>query len=273
MLFSDPAFIFRALPVFLIIYYTVPYTFRKWVLLLISIAFYAINAGYYTLLLLGAVIFNYALSAAIERRNRSAFILSCVLNAGLLFAFKLLVHINDHFDYGALVHIILPLGISFYVFKLISYQADLYHGRIKRASFSDLALYIIMFPQIISGPISRFSFAKDNANHVLLSNESVKSRIKNALDHIENGLIYFIPGLFFKSVIADHMAIMWNSIGTIGYDSLSVPMAWLGVFVYSMELYYDFLGYSLMAAGLGVMAGFNFISNFNDIFFRGAITD
>ena len=168
---------------------------------------------------------------------------------------------------------IIPLGMSYYTFKLISYQADIYRGQIKKTSILQLSEYILLFPQFISGPISRFSCIQDNTNRIIVSTERFRARMRNALDHIEDGLKIFIPGLFFKVIIADHLALLWNEIGTIGYANISVPLSWIGVFVYSMNLYFDFWGYSLMAAGLGVMIGFGFIRNFNNPYAASSVTD
>ncbi|MCR5594824.1 MAG: MBOAT family protein [Lachnospiraceae bacterium] len=275
MQFSDLTFIFRVLPVILLIYYIVPYKFRSPVLSVAGLIFYAINAGPDLIILLLSIIINYGLSFPVSAKKKPALIFSLVINASALIAFKLCAAFMKPVNIGDLlvIEFMLPLGMSFYIFKLISYQCDLYRGNIRRGSLTDLTLYVSLFTQIISGPISRFTYELDNPNRLIVSNESAKSRIKNAMGYIEEGLIYFITGLFFKVVIADHLAMIWREIGTIGYENLSTPLAWIGVFVYSMDLYYDFWGYSLMAAGIGMMFGFKFIRNFKNPYFASSVSD
>ncbi|MBO4901130.1 MAG: MBOAT family protein [Lachnospiraceae bacterium] len=275
MLFSDLNFIFRALPLFLIIYYLTPYKLRKAVLLLASLAFYLYSAGYFVIVLVGAVVINYALSAGVSRKKKVPFVISLVIDAGLLVIFKITscLGLGIPFPDGSIFNLVLPLGISFYAFKLISYQADLYMGRTKKASFINLAVYITDFTQIVSGPIGRYGDSIVCTNRIVSSSEKALTRIKGALSNISNGLTYFIAGLFLKIILADHLAILWNEIGTIGYDSISTPLAWIGVFVYSMNLYLDFWGYSLMAAGLGVMLGGVFVRNFKNPYAAKSVSD
>ena len=275
MLFSDLNFIFRALPLFLIIYYITPYKLRKALLLLAGLAFYTISAGYFVIVLAGAVVINHVLSAGVSRKQKFPFILSVIINSGLLIGFKIAssLGLSVTLPDGSIFDLILPLGISFYVFKLISYQADLYMGRVKRASFINFAVYITDFTQIVSGPIGRFEDSIVNTNRIISSSEKAKTRLKGALSNISDGLTYFVAGMFLKIILADHLAILWNEIGTIGYDSISTPLAWLGVFIYSMNLYYDFWGYSLMAAGLGVMLGAVFVRNFRNPYAAKSVSD
>ncbi len=275
MLFSDSVFIFRALPLFLLIYYIAPYKARTWVLFLTGILFYAVNAPAYTILLMIAIAVNYAFSSGISRGHRTPFICSTVFNVLILAGFKALSACDFTLILpdDTVLKAVLPLGISFYMFKLISYQTDLYRGNVKRAPFGDLGAYTSDFTQIISGPIGRFEHTLDNPNRITDSSERSLSRFKNALSHICDGLTYFIAGLFLKVMIADHLSILWKELGTIGYDSISTPLAWLGVLIYSLNLYYDFWGYSLMAAGLGVMVGFKFIRNFKNPYASSSVTD
>ncbi len=260
MLFSDLNFIFRALPLFLLVYYLVPYKARPAAITLSSLLFCAVNLREYTLIPVAAILINHILSLFTVKKNKAALAVSVILNASMLGFFK----------FGGLM---IPLGMSYYTFKLISYQVDIYRGQIRKLSIHHLAEYILLFPQFISGPISRYAYVCDNTNRIILSTERFTSRMRNALDHIEDGLKYFIPGLFFKVIIADHLALLWNEIGTIGYGNISVPLSWMGVFVYSMNLYFDFWGYSLMAAGLSVMIGFGFIRNFNSPYAASSVTD
>ena len=257
MTLSDLNFIFRGLPLFLIIYYIFPAKARPWTLLLASIAFYALN----DYLLLGVLVvfsfLNYFLAKLNLKEKKSAFIIAIILNAVLLIGFKVAGRLDKN--------ILLPLGLSFYVFKMISYQVDIHKKKIQEIRFVNMAVYFSMFPQIISGPISRYDFVTANKfwNPPAETEQTGrKERICTVLSEIENGLKLFAIGLFMKVIIADHLAILWADLKTIGYESISTPMAWVGAYTYSMNLYFDFWGYSLMAAGVGIMLGFPFIDNF-----------
>ncbi len=249
--FSDLIFIFRFLPVFLIAFYIAPARYRTWTLLLGSLMFYGVGDLKMFPVLLGAVIINYLFGMALRGSDRKlllGFVL--FLDAAMLAEFKLL---------GQFVEpSLLPVGISFFTFKLISYQIDNFSGEIeKEPGFVDMAAYISMFPQIVSGPIMRY---KDYALNPFLKESEHKQGI---LENIEDGLRFFAVGLGMKVLLADHLAMLWKDIGTIGYESISTPLAWLGAVTYSLQLYFDFWGYSLMAAGIGVMLGFPFVTNFD----------
>ena len=247
--FSDLIFIFRFLPAFLIAYYLTPLEFRKSTMLLGSLIFYAIGDLKSFAVLLGAVIVNYLFGRALSGENKRKFLLAfiVILDALMLVEFKLLSQFVDNS--------FMPIGISFFVFKMISFQADLYQGKVKnKPGFIDTATYFTMFPQVVSGPIMRFSdFERHRENRTILE----------IFERIEDGLKFFTVGLGMKVLLADHLAMLWKDIGTIGYESISTPLAWLGAVTYSLELYMDFWGYSLMAAGIGVMIGFPFIMNFD----------
>ena len=247
--FSDLIFIFRFLPVFLIAFYITPAKYRTWTLLLGSLMFYVVGDLKMFPVLLGAVIINYLFAIALRGSDRKlllGFVL--FLDAAMLIEFKLL---------GQFVEpSLLPIGISFFTFKLISYQIDNYRGKIENEpGFVRMATYICMFPQIVSGPIMRYSDFEANL--------SLVEKTGSVLENIEDGLRFFVAGLGMKVLLADHLSMLWKDIGTIGYESISTPLAWLGAVAYSMQLYFDFWGYSLMAAGIGVMLGFPFITNFD----------
>lgn len=176
------------------------------------------------------------------RKDRLVTVLA--LDIGLLVLFKAL---------GAFAgSSILPLGLSFYTFKMISFQADVFRGEMKELpTFKRTAVYFTMFPQIVSGPIMRF-----NEGSFLMEEREY------SWEKLEEGLQYFVAGLGTKVLLADRLAILWKDIHMIGYESISTPLAWLGAAAYSMELYFDFWGYSLMASGICVMLGFPFVKNF-----------
>ncbi len=253
VIFSSLEFIFRFFPAFLAVYYITPKKYREWALLLGSIVFYAMGEPYYVLLLLVAVWLNYFFAKKIyscrdTRRGRKCrkdrVVAALVMDIGLLAAFKLL---------GAFLgSAILPLGLSFFLFKMISFQIDTYRGEmVQKPGFRQTAVYFVMFPQLVSGPIMRFhegGFQEEEREY--------------SWEKLEEGLQYFVAGLGTKVLLADRLAILWKDIHMIGYESISTPLAWLGAAGYSMELYFDFWGYSLMASGICVMLGYPFIENF-----------
>ena len=269
--FSDLNFIFRFLPVFIIAFYLTPSRYRTWTLLLGSLLFFAVGDLKMLPVLVGAVIVNYLFARTqTGEKSKSMLIFIVLIDAIMLVEFKLLGQYVDS--------ALLPIGISFYVFKMISYQADVYTGRIKaNAAFGDVAAYFCMFPQLVSGPIMRFEDYRKNrlmGGHVDKAGAALgKKRVSAILVAIEDGLLYFIAGLAMKVLLADHLAMLWKEIGTIGYESISTPLAWLGAVTYSLELYFDFWGYSLMAAGVGIMLGFPFVLNFDHPYGSGSVSE
>ena len=259
--FSDLNFIFRFLPVFLMAFYLTPVRFRTWTLLFGSLLFYAVGDLRMFPALLAAVIVNFLFAKAqFGEKSKSLLFFVLAIDAGMLIEFKIL---GQYVDKS-----LLPIGISFYIFKMISYQMDVYRGKVEKdASFVDVAAYFCMFPQVVSGPIMRFDKYLENT---ALREKTSLGRIAES---IEDGLRFFVAGLAMKVLLADHLAMLWKDIGTIGYESISTPLAWLGAVTYSLELYFDFWGYSLMAAGIGVMIGFPFITNFDHPYGSGSVSE
>jgi alginate O-acetyltransferase complex protein AlgI len=259
--FSDLNFIFRFLPVFLLAFYLTPIRFRQWTLLLGSLLFYAVGDLRMFPALFVAVIVNFLFAKAqLSEKSKSLLAFIVVIDAGMLIEFKILGQYVDK--------ALLPIGISFYIFKMISFQVDAFRSKVpKDTSFLNVAAYFTMFPQVIMGPIMRYERYLDNP---MLSGKPSKTDVAYA---IEDGLRFFAAGLAMKVLIADHLAMLWNDIGTIGYESISTPLAWLGAASYSLELYFDFWGYSLMSAGIGVMIGFPFITNFDHPYSSGSISE
>ena len=166
-----------------------------------------------------------------------------ILDVGVLVVFKILM---------LALGWALPLGISFYLFKMISFQADVYTGKIKNPpAFLETAAYFTLFFQMAQGPIMRYS-----------KQEFLGKRHQISFLRIERGFKTVIIGLAMKALLADRLAILWNEAQKIGFESLSTPLAWLVAFGYSLQLYLDFWGYSLIAAGIGIMLGFSFVDNF-----------
>ena len=255
--FTSLTFLFRFLPIFLIVYYIFPAKHRNTILLLGSMVFYAFGEPVFILLLIFLTWINYFIgNQMLKERSgneirrwhqaaRKRYLIGIViLDALVLVVCKTLgVFVSDSF---------FPLGISFYIFKMISYQADLYQGKISdQPGFLNTALYLMVFPQIAQGPIMRYEEGHFPAGRTY------------TLEHFEDGLKYFVIGLAMKVLLADRLSILWNDLQMIGYQSISTPLAWLGAAEYSMQLYFDFWGYSLMASGLMMMLGFDFVENFH----------
>lgn len=260
--FSGLEFIFRFLPVFLIIYWIIPSRYRDALLFAGSLVFYAFGAKLFVILLFLLVLVNYVLGEMVwvmpgRRRKvqqRQMLVTIVTVDVIVLIVFKILAL--------KVKASLLPLGLSFYIFKMISYQADLYLGRMRRRpSFMQAAAYFTMFPQIAQGPIMRFSqgWIEKPTN---VRRQTVYIDRSVSLAKVEDGICFFAMGLGMKILIADRLGILWNEIIKIGFESISTPLAWLGAVGYSLELYFDFWGYSLMAAGIGLMLGFRFVQNF-----------
>ncbi|MDO4292194.1 MAG: MBOAT family O-acyltransferase [Eubacteriales bacterium] len=270
LVFSSLEFLFRYLPLFLLIFFVTPVKYRNFVLFAFSLILYGLGEPKYVFLLLGMCGVNYLFGRSLEegreaigpgamrrqqRRRKKWLFLGVVCNAALLIYFKLS---------GAMdTNMLLPLGISFYTFKSISYLADVYRGETEAEhSFVRLGVYICCFPQIVSGPIMRYNDALEG----LLDGEGKLTRV-------EDGIKLLVAGLGMKVLLADRLGILWNDIQTVGFESISTPLAWLGAFSYSMELYFDFAGYSLMAVGTGVMIGFPKIRNFDQPYSARSVSE
>lgn len=263
--FAGMEFIFYFFPVFLLIYHLIPIKYKDVVLLLGSYLFYASGDLKYVLLLLLLTLCNYFMGQQIhklsegykmhswqrtERKKKLAFIIS--LDVTVLLVFKMLAVFVDSS--------LFPLGLSFYLFKMISFQVDYYRGEIfEKTSFLSVAVYFSLFPQVISGPIMRYNEGTEPQNRIY------------CLSQLEDGMKYFAAGLGMKVLLADRLAILWNDLQMIGYQSISTPLAWLGAAGYSLQLYFDFWGYSLMASGILVCLGFDFIENFHHPYASGSI--
>lgn len=260
------------MPIFFGIYYIVPARFKNVVLFGGSILFYAWGEIKYLILIGISILVNYVGGLLIEHffdkqsLRKLALVITLVFDFGMLGVFKytgfFIENINallravlkggSLFELSA-IDITLPLGISFYTFQIASYIIDLYKGKIKcEHSILNLGTYLVMFPQLIAGPIVVFS---------QVSNELRNRTI--CLDDIEEGLLTFILGLSSKVIIANNVGMLWDDIAAIGYQNASMLLCWLGVLAYTLQIFFDFNGYSLMAIGLGRMMGFNIPKNFN----------
>ncbi len=249
MAFTDLNFLSRFLPLFIIVFFLSPRRFQTVELFVASLLFYSFGDFRSLPVLLALCGVNYLFAkVSVEQEGTEGrhFILAGIvaLDACTLLIFKLLLLI---FGWR------LPLGISFYIFKMLSFQIDVYRGTIKKLpGVLETAAYFTLFFQIAQGPIMRYS-----------KKEFQPARHRLSLVRLEKGLKIMILGICMKALIADRLAILWNEAEKIGFESLSTPLAWLVAFGYSLQLYLDFWGYSLIAAGIGVMLGFSYIENFS----------
>lgn len=274
MIFSSIEFLLVFLPAFLLLYWITPKKAKNVVLLSGSLIFYALGEPRYLILLMVSVLVNYFLGLHLgqeagqksnERKSRDKrqkskiqikrkvlLIAAVAGNIGVLVLFK-----------SGMAGTGLPIGISFYTFQILSYLIDVYRGEeVRETSFVRLATYIVMFPQLISGPI---------VNYGEVRNE-LKCREFTAAG-LQNGLKVFTVGLALKVLLADRIGLLWREIQVTGYESISVPLAWLGAIAYSMKIYFDFYGYSLMAVGLGGMLGFELPENFKNPYMACSVRD
>jgi alginate O-acetyltransferase complex protein AlgI len=272
VVFSSVIFVFYFLPFFLLGYYVSGW--RAGALLAGSAAFYVWGEGAYVFLLLGLIGLNYAgsrwLDATAERRGRLSILAGlAVADFAVLGFFKyseFLAHnLNRLLPNAPLpeVHHALPLGISFFTFQLVSYAVDVHRGSVKvERDLTRFAAYILMFPHLIAGPIVRYADIRD---------EMHADRRKTA--HIGLGVQYFIVGLCQKVLIANTVAPLADHAFAADLVGLDATTAWLGVWAYTLQIYFDFCGYSNMAIGLAFLLGFTFPKNFDYPYAAQSITD
>ncbi|RIV18296.1 MBOAT family protein [Fibrisoma montanum] len=276
MLFSSATFLFFFLPLFLLLYYPLPHRWRNAFLFGASLLFYAWGEGPVVLILLLSAFINFAAGWLIERGRRKAGLwLSLVGSLSLLFYYKYTNFLADTVrgtiqvlglsgaDSMQLAQIALPIGISFYTFQGISYTLDVYWGRIRaNKSFLDFGTYVAMFPHQIAGPIVRYAdIAPELAErHVTIEKFGV-------------GAERFIIGLAKKILLANTFASVADTIFNAPVNSYPAATAWLGIAAYTLQIYFDFSGYSDMAIGLGKMVGFDFKENFNYPYIARSIQD
>ncbi len=273
MLFSSVEFLFRFLPVFMLIYLFVPDKYRNVVLLAGSLLFYGVGEPYYVLLLILSILINYKAGQFIVQKEdkirKNILVASLFYNFGILFLFKywdFVAETINRFLKGEKIptlSLALPLGISFYTFQIVSYLIDCYKGKLKEeVSFTSFAAYVTMFPQLIAGPIVKYEEVSER-----MSERKIRPKA------VESGMKLFSIGLGLKVLLANQIGTLWNSIMTAGAGNLSVPVAWMGAFAYSFQIYFDFWGYSLMAKGLGRMLGFRIPKNFDDPYISKSISE
>jgi alginate O-acetyltransferase complex protein AlgI len=268
MVFSTPVFLFGFLPVVLLLYYLSPDRYKNRWLLIASLIFYAWGEVFYVFVMLLSITVNFLIGRKIDRhsgvkRKRNGYLaLGVALNLLLMISSKYTNFIVDnlniaiHYIHLPPIHIPsihLPLGISFFTFQAISYLVDVYRGEVPaQKRLLDLGLYIALFPQLIAGPIVRYHDVS----------AQITSR-QHSIELFASGTMRFIYGLAKKVLIANPLAEIADSVFVLSGNDLTLPLAWLGILAYTLQIYFDFSGYSDMAIGLGRMFGFRFHENFN----------
>ena len=271
MLFSSIPFLYYFLPAVVLLYFVVPKALKNFVLLAFSLVFYAWGEPKYVFLMLASITLGYVLGILIERFRGKIWAkiflaLSLISSLGFLAYFKYADFFISNFNAATglsvpLLKIALPVGISFYTFQILSYTIDVYRGEVKaQRNFISLAAYIALFPQLIAGPIVRYSTIAEQLNHRT-----------HSMERVALGARRFILGLGKKILIADVLAEFCASFGAS--DDKSVVFFWAYAIAYSLQIYFDFSGYSDMAIGLGKLFGFDFLENFNYPFISGSITE
>ncbi len=281
MVFSSAVFLFLFLPVTLLFYS--PKLFYKnrerefakknFVLLAVSLIFYAWGEPLYVLLMMLSIAFNYLIALDIEMHREKPEKMKLILIFGIIFnvfalgffkyadfvteSLNSLFRLEIEFDAPAL-----PIGISFYTFQIISYIVDVYRGVPAQKKLVPFACYVTMFPQLIAGPIVQYSDIENQLNKRVITREKFTV-----------GIILFFKGLGKKVLFANTIGAFYTDIIAIGTDKMSTATAWIGIICYTLQIYFDFSGYSDMAVGLGKMLGFDFVQNFNLPYTAKSVTD
>lgn len=263
MVFSDSVFLFMFLPLTLAVYYAVPFAFKNTVLFLTGLLFYAWGEPVYVLIMLLSTAIDYCAGRLMDcfdsnkKIRKATLLVSVVMNLSLLGIFKygsfFIGSVNGIF--GSAIPdpgLPLPIGISFFTFQSMSYTIDLYRRNIKvQKNFIDFAAFVTMFPQIVAGPIVRY--------------EDVSAQLacrRIDLRSMSDGITRFVCGMCKKVLIANSIGALWTDVKAQDYASMPAATAWLGIAAFTLQIYFDFSGYSDMAIGLGKMLGFDFPENF-----------
>lgn len=276
MSFGSLDFLFIFLPVVVIIHALVDDNYKNIILLAASIVFYfyAVDGHYVWLLyLILSTAFNYWLGLIIGRSpddvKKKLLWIGVIADSLLLLIFKYGDTVYNFFSVKLfanqnteMIELLLPLGISYYTFKNISYLHEVYKGDVSPSvSVVNYATYLVMFPQIVSGPIQTY--------------KSFRPMLRRSVDlsMINEGLYELIIGFSLKQIFSNRLAVIWSAITRIGYDGLSTELAWIGVISFSLQLYFDFYGYSLMAVGIGKMLGYDIPQNFDHPYMSRSISE
>ncbi|MBO5141561.1 MAG: MBOAT family protein [Clostridia bacterium] len=271
MLFSSVEFLYYFLPIVIALYFIVPNKFKNLILLLSSLFFYFWGEPIYTLIMVVMALSGYIHGLLIDKfrgtkKSKVALVSSLVVGLGALGFFKysnfFIDNINNIFDSAmSTLALALPIGISFYTFQILSYTIDLYRGRYEvQKNFIDFFTYVALFPQLIAGPIVRYSDV----------DKELKTRT-HSFEKVAYGINRFIVGLSKKILVGDVLAEFCDIVKNT--ENMSVLFMWAYVIAYAIHIYFDFSGYSDMAIGLGRIFGFNFPENFNYPYVSKSITE
>lgn len=273
MVFSSLVFLYLFFPVMILTYFICPKYFRNTLLLIASLIFYAWGEPKYVFLMLLSIFVNYVMGMVIDKTPPSAkkkrlLILTIVINLAILGYYKyagFFIGIwEDIFDVTIeFEEVPLPIGISFYTFQAISYIIDVYRQDVKaQRSFIDLSLFISLFPQLVAGPIVRYNTIAEQIKRRIIKNEDLMI-----------GTRRFIQGLAKKVLIANPMGAVADQCFSMSGESLTTATAWIGIISYSLQIYFDFSGYSDMAIGIARIFGFHFLENFNYPYVAQTVTE
>ena len=274
MIFSSIPFLFFFFPLFILLYFTLPFKYKNYILLLFSLIFYAWGEPIYILLMIFSSIVDFINGKNIEKykddnkKKKIYLIISIIINISLLGFFKyadfFIKVINNILNLDIpLLKLGLPIGISFFTFQTMSYSIDVYRGDVKaEKDFLTFMTYVCMFPQLIAGPIVRYE---------TVSSELHKRDIN--FKKFADGFTRFLRGLFKKVLIANNIGLLFTLITSSEVNDISIMTGVLAIVSYAFQIYFDFSGYSDMAIGMGNMCGFTFLENFNYPYISKSITE
>ena len=276
MVFSSILFMFRFLPVVLLLYFIAPKPIRNTILFIASLIFYAWGEPVYVVLMLFSTVVDYTHGRMVYKHKQKGEMKkarcwvasSMVINLALLGFFKYADFIITNLNLipGVeipLLNLALPIGISFYTFQTMSYTVDVYRGdALPQKNIISFGAYVALFPQLIAGPIVAYNTVA----------EQLEGR-KETLDDFATGVMRFMTGVGKKVLLANNIGLLWDMISARGVGEVPVLMAWLGITAYAFQIYFDFSGYSDMAIGLGKMFGFHFLENFDYPYISRSITE
>lgn len=276
MLFSSITFMFTFLPCVILIYYISPKSIRNFILMLFSMIFYAWGEPKYIFVMLASIIVGYVMGLLTDyykkkdrdKTARLAMVISVFVNLGILFFFKYIGFFTENLNKipGIELKVLgyaLPLGISFYTFQILSYSVDVYRGKAKcQKNIINLAAYITLFPQLIAGPIVRYETVAEQLD-----------KRKESVDMFGDGVNRFVTGLGKKVLIANMCGEIFDKLSGLAASENTVILSWICSIAFSLQIYFDFSGYSDMAIGLGKMFGFEFLENFDYPYISKSITE
>ena len=276
MVFSSIAFLFRYLPLVLLLYFVVPKCARNFILFIFSLLFYAWGEPVYVVLMIFSTIVDYTHGLLVDKYKRAgnmraakaALISSVVINLALLGFFKYTGFIVNNINslLGLAIPfkgVALPIGISFYTFQTMSYTIDVYRGDAEpQKNIISFGAYVSLFPQLIAGPIVQYKTIAEQLQNPIINH-----------DMFSSGIMRFVTGLGKKILLANTAGEIFDTMTANGVSGLSTLGAWIAIIAYTFQIYFDFSGYSDMAIGLGRIFGFKFLENFNYPYMSKSVTE